>query len=87
MFQEAWLDTCPAILLLVSPEGRRVEVVTSLETSNRVSELTCSGVVAELTAFFGRSDFVGGIGLLPSVRRRGNRRRRPFPIGSRAETS
>lgn len=61
MFQEAGLHTRPAILLLVSPEGRRVEVVTSPETRSRVSDQTCSEVVAEMTGFFGRSDIVGGI--------------------------
>lgn len=61
MFQQAGLHTRPAILLLVSPQGRRVEVVTSPETRSRVSDLTCSEVVAEMTGFFGRSDIVGGI--------------------------
>lgn len=61
MFEEAGLHTRPAILLLVAPEGRRVEVVTSPETRSRVSDLTCSEVVAEMTGFFGRSDIVGGI--------------------------
>lgn len=61
LFEEAGLHTGPAILLLVSPEGRRVEVVTSAETRDRVSDLTCSEVVTEMTGFFGRSDIAGGI--------------------------
>lgn len=61
MFEEAGLHTRPAILLLVSPEGRRVEVVTSAETQDRVSDLTCAEAVSEMTRFFGRSDLAGGI--------------------------
>ena len=61
MFEDAGLLTRPAILLLVSPERRHVEVVTSPETRDRVSDVTCAEVVAEMTGFFGRSDIAGGI--------------------------
>jgi uncharacterized membrane protein len=61
MFEEAGLHTRPAILLLISPEERRVEVVTSPEIRDRVSDRACSEIVAGMTAFFGRSDIAGGI--------------------------
>lgn len=61
MFDQAGLLTRPAILLLVSPERRHVEVVTSPETRDRVSDVTCAAVVAEMTIFFQRSDIAGGI--------------------------
>lgn len=61
MFEEAGLHTRPAILLLVSPDARRVEVVTSPEIRRRVSDQACAEAVAAMTAHFGRSDITGGI--------------------------
>lgn len=61
LFVEAGLHTRPAILLLVSPEARRVELVTSAEVRDRVSDQTCANAIAEMTRFFARSDVAGGI--------------------------
>jgi len=61
MFEEAGLHTRPAILLLVSPDTRRVEVVTSPEIRHRLSDHACADAVAAMTGYFGRSDMTGGI--------------------------
>ena len=61
LFEKAGLHTRPAILLLVSPEARRVELVTSAEVRDRVSDETCANAIAEMTRFFARSDIAGGI--------------------------
>ena len=61
LFENAGLHTRPAILLLVSPEARRVELVTSAEVRQRLSDQTCASAIAEMTRFFARSDVVGGI--------------------------
>lgn len=55
------MHTRPAILLLVAPEARRVELVTSPEVRERVSDQTCADAIAEMTRFFSRSDIAGGI--------------------------
>ena len=61
LFEKAGLHTRPAILLLVSPEARRVELVTSAEVRERVSDQTCANAIAEMTRFFAKSDVAGGI--------------------------
>ena len=61
LFEKAGLHTLPAILLLVSPEARRVELVTSAEVRDRVSDETCANAIAEMTRFFAKSDIAGGI--------------------------
>jgi len=59
--EDAERSTRPAILLLVSPVKRRVELVTSTEVQGRLSDAVCTEVVAGMTAHFGRSDIAGGI--------------------------
>ena len=61
LFEKAGLHTRPAVLLLVAPEARRVELVTSPEVRERVSDQTCANAIAEMTCFFARSDIAGGI--------------------------
>lgn len=61
MFENAGLHTRPAILLLVSPEARCVELVTSPEVRERVTDQTCAHAITEMTRFFARSDIAGGI--------------------------
>lgn len=61
MFQQAGLQTRPAVLLLVSPEQHRVEILTSPEVQDRVTDQTCELAVAEMTTHFARSDVVGGL--------------------------
>ena len=61
MFEQAGLHTRPAVLLLVSPDGRRVEVVTSSELRHRVADETCTDAVAAMTGRFATADMAGGI--------------------------
>lgn len=61
MFEEAGLHTRPAVLLLVSPGGRRVEVVTSSEIRDRVADVACTEAVAAMTGRFATADVTGGI--------------------------
>ena len=61
LFEKAGLHTRPAILLLVSPEARRVELVTSPEVRERVSDQTCATAIVEMTRFCAKSDIAGGI--------------------------
>ena len=61
MFHQAGLRTRPAILLLVSPERRHVEIVTSAGIRDRVSDRICSEAVTAMTGLFTKSDIAGGI--------------------------
>jgi len=61
MFAASGLHTRPAILLLVAPDARRVEVVTSPEIRPRVSDSACADAVAAMTGSFALADITGGI--------------------------
>lgn len=61
MFATSGLHTRPAILLLVAPDARRVEVVTSPEIRQRVSDQACADAVVAMTGHFARADITGGI--------------------------
>ena len=61
LFATSGLHTRPAILLLVAPDARRVEVVTSPEIRQRVSDRTCADAIAAMIGYFARSDTTGGI--------------------------
>lgn len=60
-FATSGLHTRPAILLLVAPDARRVEVVTSPEIRQRVCDRACADAIAAMTGYFARSDTTGGI--------------------------
>jgi uncharacterized membrane protein len=61
LFVGAGLADRPAVLLLVDPVRRHVEVVTSPEAKQRVSDDEAAAAVAGMTEHFGRSDLVGGL--------------------------
>lgn len=61
LFTAAGLDTRPAVLLLVSPQQRRVEVVTAPAVRERVDDGACAVAVAEMTPLFAAGDIAGGI--------------------------
>ena len=58
---QAGLQTRPAILVLVEPVRRRVEVVTAPEARARVDDATSELAVATMTRQFARGDLAGGI--------------------------
>lgn len=61
MFATSGLHTRPAILLLVAPDARRVEVVTSPEIRQRVTDGACADAIEAMTSCFARSDLAGGV--------------------------
>ena len=58
---QAGLHTRPALLLLVEPVRRRVEVVTAPEAQARIDDATSELAVATMTRQFARGDLAGGI--------------------------
>ena len=58
---DAGLLSRPAVLVLVDPEHRRVEVVTAPEARARVSDEAAADAVATMTPRFAKGDLAGGI--------------------------
>ncbi|PLS75329.1 MAG: hypothetical protein CYG61_07875, partial [Actinobacteria bacterium] len=61
LFVQAGLHLRPAVLLLVAPEQRRVEVVTAPAVRGRVPDAACADAVADMTKHFAGGDLAGGI--------------------------
>ena len=61
MFLRAGLQSRPAVLILVAPEQRRVEVVTAPAVRSRVDDESCRVAVGEMTRRFAAGDLTGGI--------------------------
>jgi uncharacterized membrane protein YgcG len=61
MFVEAGLHTRPAVLVLVAPEVRRVEIVTAPEARERVRDEAAHEAVELMTKRFADGDLVGGL--------------------------
>ncbi|MCA1843974.1 MAG: DUF5130 domain-containing protein, partial [Actinobacteria bacterium] len=61
MFEASGLHTRPAVLLLVAPDQRRVEVVTAPATRDRLDDAACAAAVVEMTGHFARGDLTGGL--------------------------
>jgi uncharacterized membrane protein YgcG len=60
-FVEAGLHARPAVLVLVVPDRRRVEIVTAPDARERLTDDECQAALAEMTPYFARDDFVGGL--------------------------
>jgi uncharacterized membrane protein YgcG len=61
MFTEAGLHTRPAVLVLVAPEVRRVEIVTAPESRERVTDDAAREAVELMTKRFTEGDLAGGL--------------------------
>jgi uncharacterized membrane protein YgcG len=61
IFVDAGLHSRPAVLLLVAPPERRVEIVTAPEVRDRVSDQACQAAIEAMTVDFKAGDFAGGI--------------------------
>ncbi|HUP69704.1 MAG TPA: TPM domain-containing protein [Acidimicrobiales bacterium] len=61
LFVQAGLHLRPAVLVLVAPDQRRVEVLTASAIRERVPDSICAEAVAEMTRHLASGDFVGGI--------------------------
>lgn len=61
LFTRAGLQTRPAVLMLVAPPQRRVEVLTAPEVRSRVDDATCARAVADMTTRFAEGKLAEGI--------------------------
>jgi uncharacterized membrane protein YgcG len=61
LFVDTGLHTRPAVLILVAPPQRRVEIVTAPAVREWASDEACARVVDEMTARFAAGDLAGGI--------------------------
>jgi uncharacterized membrane protein YgcG len=61
MFVDADLHTRPAVLLLVAPPERRVEIVTAPSVRERISDQACQTAIEAMTADFRAGDFASGL--------------------------
>lgn len=60
-FVEAGLVTRPAVLVLVAPEQRRVEIVTAPEARERLTDDECAAALELMKPYFVREQFVDGL--------------------------
>lgn len=58
---DAGLHTRPAVLLMVAPLVRKVELVTAPEARQRIDDATSELAVGIMTRQFARGDIAGGI--------------------------
>ena len=61
LFVDAGLHSRPAVLLLVAPPERRVEIVTAPDARQRISDQACQAAIEAMTVDFKAGDFAGGI--------------------------
>ena len=61
LFVNAGLHARPAVLILVAPPQRRVEVVTAPAVRSRIDDAACAVAVEEMTRRFAEGDLAGGI--------------------------
>ena len=61
MFVDAGLHSRPAVLLLVAPDARRVEVLTAPDVRDRVSDADAHNAVERMTERFATGDLHGGL--------------------------
>ena len=61
MMDDLGLAEDPAVLLLVAPERRRFEIVTSAAAARRIPDYAAQLAALSMTASFGVGDIAGGI--------------------------
>jgi uncharacterized membrane protein YgcG len=61
LFLDAGLHSRPAILVLVAPQARRVEILTAPQVQGRVSDAAAQRAVDRMTARLAQGDLVGGL--------------------------
>jgi uncharacterized membrane protein YgcG len=61
MFVAAGLHTRPAVLLLVAPSRRRVEIVTAPDARIRLDDAAAARCIGEMTPRLAAGDLAGGI--------------------------
>ena len=60
-FARLGLDTGPGVLVLVVPESRSLEILTSPAAQARVSDVECERAASAMTARFASGDLTAGI--------------------------
>lgn len=61
LFVAAGLHERPAVLLLVAPDHRRVEVVTAPAIRERLTDEACARVIEQMTPLFADGRYVDGL--------------------------
>jgi uncharacterized membrane protein YgcG len=61
LFVEARLHERPAVLLLVAPDRKRVEIVTAPAVRERIPDEACAAVIKEITPAFAQGRLVDGL--------------------------
>lgn len=61
LFVRSGLLERPAVLLLVAPKQRKVEVVTAPEARERLTDEETALAIEEMTPYFARGEFVEGL--------------------------
>jgi uncharacterized membrane protein YgcG len=61
MFVEAGLLERPAVLLLVAPDQRKIEIVTAPDARERLTDDECAASIAEMAPYFARDEYVEGL--------------------------
>src|SRR5205823_11207666 len=61
LFVQAGLHERPAVLLHVTPEQRKVEVVTAPDVRTRLDDDACREAIGVMTEYFARGAFVDGL--------------------------
>lgn len=61
LFTRAGLQSRPAVLMLVAPPQRRVEVLTAPNVRSRLDDAACARAVADMTTRFAQGKLADGI--------------------------
>jgi uncharacterized membrane protein YgcG len=61
MFEQAGLNERPAVLVLVAPDQKSVEIVTAPEARERLTDEECTQALQEMTPYFARNEFIDGL--------------------------
>jgi uncharacterized membrane protein YgcG len=61
MFLQSGLHERPAVLVLVAPRQRRVEIVTGEPAQERISDAAAAEALATMTRSFQAGDLAGGL--------------------------
>ncbi|MBV8983431.1 MAG: TPM domain-containing protein [Acidimicrobiia bacterium] len=61
LFVTRGLHERPAVLVLVAPDARQVEIVTAADARQRVTDADAQGVVTLMTQRFAAGDLIGGL--------------------------
>ena len=60
-FHRLGLDERPAVMVVVTPTGRTLELVTAPDLNTRVSDADCDEAVRLMTGLFAAGDITGGL--------------------------